>query len=87
MAAPPSLAGGVNLTVALDLAAVTPVIAGAPGVVAGVALSEGADASPVPAVLVAVTVKVYAVPFVSPLTVMGLTVPVAVFPPGMDVTV
>jgi len=36
---------------------------------------------------VAVTVKVYAVPFVSPVTVTGLAEPVAVIPPGLEVTV
>jgi hypothetical protein len=37
--------------------------------------------------LVAVTVNVYAVPFVSPGTVIGLAEPVAVSPPGEAVTV
>lgn len=51
---------------------------------------EAADAGPVPAELVAVTVNVYAVPFVSPLTVAEVVVPlavVAVKPPGAEVTV
>ena len=34
-----------------------------------------------------VIVNVYAVPFVSPVTVIGLDVPVPVIPPGLDVTV
>jgi hypothetical protein len=38
-------------------------------------------------VFVAVTVKVYAVPFVSPVTVIGLDEPDAVMLPGDDVTV
>jgi hypothetical protein len=54
--------------------------------------ADGADASEVPTVFVAVTVNVYAVPPVSPVTV---TVPalalapdtVPVFPPGLDVAV
>jgi hypothetical protein len=37
--------------------------------------------------LVAVTVKVYAVPFVKPLTVIGEEAPVPVTPPGLEVTV
>jgi hypothetical protein len=37
--------------------------------------------------LVAVTVKVYAVPFVKPLTVIGEEAPVPVNPPGLEVTV
>jgi hypothetical protein len=36
------------------------------------------EAGPVPLALVAVTVNVYAVPLVSPVTVMGLAVPVPV---------
>jgi hypothetical protein len=54
---------------------------------AGVIELEAADAGPIPAPFVAVTVKVYAVPFVSPTTVMGDIAPVAVMPPGDDVTV
>jgi hypothetical protein len=52
--------------------------------------ADGADAPEVPTVFVAVTVNVYAVPPVSPVTV---TVPalapdtVPVFPPGFDVAV
>jgi hypothetical protein len=37
--------------------------------------------------LVALTVKVYSTPFVSPVTSIGLAVPVAVWPPGEAVTV
>ena len=40
-----------------------------------------------PTALVAVTVKVYAVPLVRPVTVIGLVVPVPVTPPGELVTV
>jgi hypothetical protein len=36
---------------------------------------------------VAVTVNVYAVPLVRPVTVMGEAEPVAVMPPGLEVTV
>ena len=48
---------------------------------------EGAEAGPVPDAFVAVTVKVYDTPGVSPVTVIGLAVPVAVTPPGAEVTV
>ena len=48
---------------------------------------EGLDAGPVPAAFVAVTVKVYAVPFVNPVTVIGLADREAVIPPGFEVTV
>ena len=39
------------------------------GVLAGVTGADGADAGPVPTALVAVTMNVYAVPFVRPVTV------------------
>jgi len=87
MAAPPVLDGAVKLTVALLFPAVAVPVVGAPGIVAGVTLLEAAEALPVPTLLVAVTVKVYDVPFVSPLTAMGLVAPVAVNPPGLDMTV
>jgi hypothetical protein len=45
------------------------------------------DASDVPIAFVAVTVNVYDVPAVKPLTVIGDELPVAVTPPGLDVTV
>jgi len=46
---------------------------GAPGTVDGVATADATEAAPVPDAFVAVTVKVYAVPFVRPVTVHGLT--------------
>ena len=45
-----------------------------PAAPAGTTAFDGAEAGPVPAALVAVTVKVYAVPFVRPPTVIGLFV-------------
>jgi hypothetical protein len=57
------------------------------GKIAGVTLLLAALAGPVPILLVAVTVNVYAVPFVRPVTVRGDADPVAVNPPGLDVTV
>lgn len=56
---------------------------------AGAAVTEldTDDAELVPTPFTAVTVKVYAVPFVSPVTVMGEVEPVAMIPPGDDVTV
>jgi hypothetical protein len=53
----------------------------------GVTLLLAALAGPVPTLLVAVTVNVYAVPLVRPVTVIGDADPVAVTPPGLDVTV
>jgi hypothetical protein len=46
-----------------------------------------ADAGPVPAAFVAVTVNVYAVPLVNPDTVTGLPAPDPITPPGLEVTV
>ncbi|MOA19954.1 hypothetical protein D3C78_1403660 [compost metagenome] len=59
---------------------------GACGTVTGVAAADAVDAADSPTSFVAVTVNVYAVPFVSPVTVIGLLEPVAVWPPE-DVTV
>jgi hypothetical protein len=50
-------------------------------------LELGVDELLVPVALVAVTLKVYAVDAVNPLTVMGELAPVAVIPPGEAVTV
>jgi hypothetical protein len=52
----------------------------------GVTEFDAADVAVCPVVDVAVTVKVYAVPFVKPETVIGLA-PVPVKPPGLDVAV
>jgi len=58
IAEPPLLAGAVQLNVAdlVPRTALTPV--GAPGTVLGVTAADAADAAPVPATLVALTVKV-----------------------------
>ena len=87
---PPLEAGGAKKTVACAFPAVAATDGGAPGTVAGVTLLEGADAGPVPTVLVAVTVKVYAVPLVKP--VMTWLVPVvpallSTPPAGFEITV
>jgi hypothetical protein len=87
MADPPSDAGAVQVTetCVLSRVGVTPV--GGPGTVAGVAAADAADAGPVPTVFVAVTVKVYAAPFVRSVTVHDNDAVVHVKPPGLDVTV
>jgi hypothetical protein len=54
---------------------------------AGVTEFDAADATLVPAEFVALTVKVYAVPLVKPVTVSGEEAPVAVRLPGLEVTV
>src|SRR5437899_499118 len=71
MALPPSEAGAVQEMVAWALPAVALTAVGAPGAVAGstgVTAAEAAEAGLVPTALVAVTLKVYAVPLVRPVT-------------------
>ena len=85
--AAPFAEGAVKLMVACTFPAVAVPITGAAGTPAGVTEFDAADAAPVPTLLVAFTVKVYAVPFVSPATIIGEAVPVPVNPPGEDVTV
>ena len=65
---PPSDAGAVQDTVASPSPATAVTLVGAPGTVAGITELLAEDAALVPALLVAVTVKVYAVPFVRPVT-------------------
>jgi hypothetical protein len=79
--------GGVKLTVAWPFPAVAVAPVGASGSAAGVTLPVGAEGTESPFAFVATTVNVYAVKFVNPETVIGLAVPLAVFPPGFDVTV
>lgn len=53
----------------------------------GVTGAEAAEAGPVPIALVALTVKVYATPPVSPFTVQGEAAQEPVRPPGLLVAV
>jgi hypothetical protein len=88
MVAPPLEDEAVHDTTDWVLAlevAVTPV--GAPGRVAGVAGAEGVEAALVPTMLAAVTVNVYEVPLVSPVTVHVVASVEQVCPPGEAVTV
>ena len=62
-------------------------IGGALALTLGVTALEGLEAMLVPALLVAVTVKVYSVPLVKPVIVIRALVPVAVILPGCAVTV
>ena len=62
-------------------------IVGAFGTVAGVTALDALDGVLVPFAFVAVTVKVYAVPFESPVTVIGDDPPLAKNPPVFEVTV
>ena len=58
MALPPFDAGAVKLTDACPFPAVAVPMAGAPGTVAGVTEFDAEEASPVPTLFVAITVKV-----------------------------
>ena len=89
IAAPPVFVGAVKLTEALPLLPVAEIPVGVPGAVTGAGVTEddALEVVPVPTELVAATVKVYAVPLVRPVTVIGEDVPVAVRPPGEAVTV
>lgn len=60
---------------------------GAPAMVAGVAGPDGAEAAPVPAALVALTVNVYGEPLVRPVTVQLVVADEQTAPPGDVVTV
>jgi hypothetical protein len=62
-------------------------IVGASGTVAGVTVFVVADGVLVPIAFVAVTVNVYAWPFVRPVTVIGDEPPYAVKPPVLEETV
>jgi hypothetical protein len=90
MALPPLFAGGVQLTWATALPGTALTLVGASGgTAAGVTEFDGAEAGPVPTLLVAVTVKVYGVPLARLLTVAVVTLPSGpVTPPaGVEVTV
>jgi hypothetical protein len=87
MTEPPSLTGAVKVIVASPLPATAETLVGAPGTVTGTTELLDADAAPVPTAFVAVTVKVYVVPFTSPVTISGEEPPVAVKPPTFEVTV
>jgi hypothetical protein len=75
-------------TTALVFAGETVVIMGAVGTGLTVMEADATDGlDTVPFSFVPVIVKVYVVPFVNPLNVIGLVVPVAVAPPGDAVMV
>ena len=89
---PPSTAGAAHDTATCSSPAVPDTPVGAPGAVkgaTGVTGGDGADAGPVPCALVAVTVNVYGVPLVRPVTVQlnGPVVHAQVCPPGDAVAV
>ena len=84
--AAPLLEGAVKATEAVAAESVTVTPVGAPGRVAGTKLFDAADGKLEPWVFCAVTVHVYVLPFVSPVTTSGLAVPTLepVAPPLLD---
>ena len=82
---PPGFAGGCQLTYAAESPGVAVTLVGGPQIQGTTAL-DGADGGPVPAAFVAVTVKVYDTPGVSPFTTVEVLLVVAVMPPGELVT-
>jgi hypothetical protein len=84
------LDGAKNAILAEAFPAVAITAVGAPGTVfgtAGVTAVDATEATELPTALVATTLKVYAVPFVKPVTFIGDVVPVPIKLPGLDVTV
>src|SRR5882724_7620393 len=88
MALPPLAAGGVHVTVANAFPPVAVTFVGGSGTAAGVTGLDAAETGPVPIALVAVTVNVYAVPLLRPLSATLSVLPptVVVTPPGDAVT-
>jgi hypothetical protein len=84
---PPLFTGGVNEIVAWPLPATAVTLVGAFGTVAGTIVLLVEEAILVPTLFVAVTVNVYVVPFVKPVTVNGDDPPLAVKLPVFEVTV
>src|SRR5450631_3322474 len=88
MAEPPLLAGAAHDTTAEASPAVADTPVGAPGTALGVTAPLAGEAGEVPTPFVAVTVNVYEVPLVRPVTVAVVAPAVAaVRPPGLAVTV
>ncbi len=87
IADPPLLAGGVNVTTASPFPTVAVPMVGASGAVAGTMEFVVPEEVLVPFAFVAVTVKLYVVPFERPVTVIGDDPPLALKPPTFEVTV
>jgi hypothetical protein len=84
---PPSEAGAVHETTARTSPGIADTSVGAPGTIAGVTGVDGSEDRLVPLEFVAVTMKVYAVPLVRPVTVSEVAVVVAMIPPSDEMTV
>ncbi len=85
--APPSDAGAVQSTDACAFPPIAVTSVGASGTVAGVTALDAVDEELVPDEFDAVTMNVYDVPLVRPVTSVDVAVVVAVRPPGSEVTV
>ena len=83
--APPLDEGALHATRAEAFRERADAAIGAPGTVRGTTAADGLEAGPVPTPLVAVTAKMYAVPFVRPVTVQVVPVVVQVLPDGLAV--
>ena len=83
----PDSDGRSKLTVAWLSPAVATTPVGAVGAQNGVTALLGADTGPGSVPFAAVTTNVYVMPWTSPVTAIGLDVPVAVTPSGLEVTV
>ncbi len=79
------LAGAVNATLTCPLPDDAVPIVGAPGTVAGVTTLEALDEMPAPMEFVALTVHVYGVPLVNPVTVIDGGEPAALWAPHVAV--
>jgi hypothetical protein len=79
---------GVKETIALAFNATALILLGIKGKGTGLTAIVGSDATDfIPNIFAAVTVNVYAVPFVKPVTIIGLDMLDAEIPPGEEVTV
>ena len=88
LTAAPFAAGAVqDTTLWASVSAVADTPEGAPGTADGTTAEDGAEAALVPFAFVAVTVNVYEVPLVRPVTVQLVVAVVQVNPPGEEVTV
>jgi hypothetical protein len=84
---PPLLDGASKEMVAIEFPVIATTLVGAFGATAGMTLFDAIDASLVPKLLDAFTVKTYETPLVNPVTSIGDEFPRATMDPGNDVTV
>ena len=84
---PPVLEGAVQETTTCVLPNTPETPVGEPGTIAGTTAPDTLDDAPVPTTFVAVTVNMYDVPLVRPVTVHEIVAVVHVNEPGEDVTV